>query len=132
MKTIFILFGIFFIFSQIICISAEPITVTALPSCNNPAPYNYKTMIYENYCPNCGSHDSLTINPKGVYEMELTCSICDSDYCAYCGKEKGYIGSYLLSVTSLKIFGSQMFNIPQISSKSLNTNTKFIYNENHI
>lgn len=29
----------------------------------------------ENYCPNCGKSGTLTDNPKGVYEGEITCSM---------------------------------------------------------
>lgn len=43
-------------------------------------------------CPACGKSGTLTDNPKGVYEGEITCSMskggCDADYCGYCGGDK--------------------------------------------
>ena len=82
------------------------ITDTALPSCNNHDNYEYHTTAFENYCPNCGRYDGLTINPKGTFESEITCSYCDSDYCSICGKEKGFTHRYLikknLNITEMK------------------------------
>lgn len=50
----------------------------------------YKTHFqFENYCPMCGYHGTLTWNPKGTKEGEITCSHCDCDY-SVSGKEKMY------------------------------------------
>jgi len=69
-------------------ISANPITVTAKPSAINDLAYVDYTMTWENHCPLCGHNGTLTFNPKGTYEGELTCSYCDADYCAVTGKDK--------------------------------------------
>ena len=74
---------------------ASIIVDTALPSCNNHNHYEYQTTAFENYCPNCEKHEGLSINPKGTFESEITCSYCDSDYCSVCGKEKGFTKRYL-------------------------------------
>jgi nitrite reductase/ring-hydroxylating ferredoxin subunit len=43
---------------------------------------------WEDYCPMCGHYDCLLVNPKGTYEGEITCSICDADYDGCTGAEK--------------------------------------------
>jgi hypothetical protein len=57
----------------------------------------YKTGgTFENYCPFCGGHGTLTFNPKGTYEGEWTCKRCDSDFCL-CGRCKASgSGVYLI------------------------------------
>lgn len=69
-------------------ISASTITVTAKPSAVNNLPYKDFTLTWENYCPLCDHNGTLTFNPKGTYEGELTCSHCGADYCAVTGKDK--------------------------------------------
>lgn len=71
------------------------ITVNMMPSCGccgGTVPYKRYTKTWKNYCPACGKSGTLTDNPKGVYEGELTCSMskggCDADYCGYCGGDK--------------------------------------------
>lgn len=72
----------------------ETITVNHMPSCAccYGTPYKRYTKTWKNYCPNCGKSGTLTDNPKGVYEGEITCSMkkggCDADYCGYCGGDK--------------------------------------------
>jgi len=73
----------------------DEITITAKPSASKSLPYIWSTHTWVNYCPNCHHYNTLTVNPKGTYEGELTCSRCDSDYCGVTGKEKGYRGTYL-------------------------------------
>ena len=69
------------------------VTVTAKPSADNNLPYVNHTTTWYNFCPLCGSYNTLTINPKGTYEVELTCSACQADYCAVTGKDKDGHGS---------------------------------------
>lgn len=65
------------------------ITATGKPSCGCRYSYRYwYTRTYVDYCPNCHRYNTLLINPKCVYEKELTCKACSSDYCIVCGKEK--------------------------------------------
>ena len=70
--------------------SVEPhITATGKPSCGCRYSYRYwYTRTYVNYCPNCHRYNTLLINPKCVYEKEITCKACSSDFCIVCGKEK--------------------------------------------
>lgn len=57
----------------------------------------YKTGgTFENYCPVCHQHGTLTYNPKGTYEGEWTCMHCDSDFCN-CGRCKA-TGSHVYLV----------------------------------
>lgn len=66
------------------------INVIARPSASNYTgfKYAYYNTTFINYCPDCDLYGTLLINPKNVSEVELTCAICDSDYCAVTGKEK--------------------------------------------
>ena len=43
---------------------------------------------WENYCPLCHHYGSLEVNPKGTYEGEITCAICDADYDGCTGYDK--------------------------------------------
>lgn len=75
-------------------VTDETITVNMMPSCGCCAGTAYQryNKSWKNYCPNCGKTGTLTDNPKGVYEGEITCSMskggCDADYCGYCGGDK--------------------------------------------
>ena len=51
--------------------------------------YTWHYRAWEDYCPACGHHDCLLMNPKGVPESELTCSVCGADYCGVTGWDKG-------------------------------------------
>ena len=72
------------------------ITTNMMPSCQccgGKVAYKRYTKTWLNKCPWCGKTGTLTNNPKGVYEGEITCSMkkggCDADYCGYCGGDKG-------------------------------------------
>lgn len=75
------------------------ITVNMMPSCSccgyPKTPYKRYTKTWKNYCPACGKSGTLTDNPKGVYEGEITCSMrlggCDADYCGYCFAEGNFL-----------------------------------------
>ena len=69
------------------------ITVTAKPSADTDLPYVNHTKTWYNFCPLCGGYNTLTVNPKGTYEVELTCSYCQADFCAVSGKDKNGHGS---------------------------------------
>lgn len=71
-----------------ITITNKTVSSTSKCSCGSCGNYAYHTSSYKNYCPNCHRYGTLKWNPKGVYEGEWTCSYCDCDYCAACGKEK--------------------------------------------
>lgn len=73
-----------------ITITSQKVSATSKCSCGACGDYNYHTSTYKNYCPNCHKYGTLVWNPKGVLEGEWTCSSCDCDYCAACGKEKIY------------------------------------------
>ena len=64
------------------------VTVTAKPSADSNLPYKNFTKTWYDFCPLCGDYNALTINPKGTFEVELTCSHCGADYCAVTGKDK--------------------------------------------
>ena len=64
------------------------VTITAKPSVRSNYAYRWYTMTWIDYCPNCHHYNCLLINPKCVPERELTCKICDSDFCGVTGKEK--------------------------------------------
>lgn len=57
-------------------------------SCHRHMPYKWFVRSWKNYCPHCHRYNSLIINPKRVYEVEITCKNCDSDYCGVCGHDK--------------------------------------------
>lgn len=65
----------------------KTITVKTYPSKGG---YEYKLSqhTWKNYCPLCKKKGTLTFNPKGVPEGEITCSACDADYCGTSGKDK--------------------------------------------
>ena len=46
------------------------------------------------YCPQCGHHNCLMVNPKGTVEGEITCSVCDSDYDGCTGADKHADGAW--------------------------------------
>ena len=66
------------------------LTVTMMPSSTKTEGYKYIQYItsWLNYCPDCGHYGSLLVNPKGVYEGELTCHDCDADFCGVTGWDK--------------------------------------------
>jgi hypothetical protein len=87
---------------------ANTIVATGKPSCIHCShPYKKYTTVFINYCPVCKKEGTLTINPKGVYEGEITCGSgtssnnygggCDADYCIVCGFEKSYNNKHKLT-----------------------------------
>ena len=77
----------------------ECITVTGKPSTGQARQfYQYKdyTKTWRNWCPFCNKTGTLTDNPKGVYEHEITCDKskggCGADFDATTGADKS--GSY--------------------------------------
>jgi len=50
--------------------------------------------VWEDYCPNCDHVNCLLVNPKGTYEGEITCAICDSDYDGTTGADKHANGAW--------------------------------------
>jgi hypothetical protein len=48
---------------------------------------------WEDYCPLCHHYGCLEVNPKGTYEGEITCSICDADYDGCSGYDKSAGGA---------------------------------------
>ncbi len=48
---------------------------------------------WEDYCPLCHHYGCLEVNPKGTYEGEITCSICDADYDGCSGYDKSAYGA---------------------------------------
>lgn len=84
--------------------STECITVTGKPSTGQAKKYyqyqNY-TKTWRNYCPFCHKIGTLTDNPKGVSEHEITCDKskggCDADFDVTTGADKsGAYRAYLL------------------------------------
>ena len=69
------------------------VTLTAKPSADTNLPYVNYTKTWYDFCPLCGGYNTLTINPKGTFEVELTCSFCGADYCGVTGKDKHGYGS---------------------------------------
>ena len=65
-------------------------TITSKPSCGCGYQYTWFTRTWINYCPNCHHWNCLGNKHKwgSRYEQEVTCFVCDSDYCGVCGKEK--------------------------------------------
>jgi hypothetical protein len=79
--------------------TSETITVTGKPSTSEASKYyEYKdyTKTWKNLCMSTSCKGqypgTLKDNPKGVYEHEITCSKCDSDYDVTTGADKS--GSY--------------------------------------
>lgn len=72
----------------------KTITMTGRPSCSACAyhhrAYKWSTHTYLDYCPNCHHYNCLYDAHKSgsVHEKEISCRICDSDFCIRCGKEK--------------------------------------------
>lgn len=82
-----------------IATATQCITVTGKPSTGQAGQY-YKyqdyTKTWKNWCPFCNKTGTLTDNPKGVYEHEITCNKskggCDADFDVTTGADKS--GSY--------------------------------------
>lgn len=79
------------------------ITMTGRPSCTrcarNHCSYTWRTKTYLNYCPHCHHWNCLGNKHKNgaIYEKEITCFRCDSDFCVNCGKTKySWSNVYLL------------------------------------
>ena len=66
------------------------VTITAKPSCGCNHKYTWHKRSFVNYCPHCHHYNCLVNKHKwqSRYEQELTCKICDSDFCGVCGKTK--------------------------------------------
>ncbi len=85
---------IFVCFITVSAVSAiNTITVTAKPSAGEKMEYKEYTTVFLNHCPLCNHSGTLSFNPKGTAEGEITCSHCDADYCAVTGKDKNGGGS---------------------------------------
>lgn len=78
-------------------VSGDVITVRSKPSCSCSCnSYQWFERSWKNYCPVCHKSGTLTINPKGQPEVEITCGDgkspwtdgCDSDFCGVCGGNK--------------------------------------------
>ncbi|MGL6298591.1 MAG: pseudomurein-binding repeat-containing protein, partial [Methanobacteriaceae archaeon] len=89
LKSISLLIILILAISGVSIVVAGEISIIAKPSVTNSGYEHvwYKTS-FDNYCPICKSKDSLTLNPKKTYEVELTCSKCSADYCGVTGREK--------------------------------------------
>lgn len=79
--------------------NSQCITVTGKPSTGQAGQhYKYQdyTKTWKNYCPFCHKTGTLTDNPKGVYEHEITCDKskggCDADFDVTTGADKS--GAY--------------------------------------
>ena len=59
------------------------------PSVASGYSYHWYFREWGDYCPACHHTDCLLVNPKGVPESELTCSVCGADYCGVTGWDKG-------------------------------------------
>jgi hypothetical protein len=68
----------------------QVISGTFKPSIKSGYAYKWYRRSWINYCPGCHQYGTLTNNPKGVYEGELTCRCCDADFCGVTGTDKGY------------------------------------------
>ncbi len=77
--------------------TSKYVKATAICSCGLNGYDHYITASFVNYCPHCHSYGTLEFNPKGTPEGEWTCSNCNSDYCAACGKEKISGSKYFLT-----------------------------------
>ena len=82
-----------------IAAAIQCITVTGKPStgqANQYYKYQDYTKTWQNYCPLCHKTGTLTDNPKGVYEHEITCDKskggCDADFDVTTGADKS--GAY--------------------------------------
>ena len=66
------------------------VTITAKPSCGCKHSYTWHKRSFVDYCPHCHHYNCLVNKHKwqSRYEQELTCKICDSDFCGVCGKTK--------------------------------------------
>ena len=74
------------------------VKITAKPSCGCRHSYCWHIREFENYCPKCHRYDCLGNKHKygAKYEQEVTCLVCDADFCGVCGKEKySWSHSYL-------------------------------------
>lgn len=86
--------------------TTQTITVTGKPSTGQAAKYyKYKnyTKTWKNYCPFCKKTGTLSDNPKGVPEHEITCDKkkggCDADFDVTTGGDKnGNYRKYLVDV----------------------------------
>jgi hypothetical protein len=68
----------------------DVISGTFKPSIKSGYAYRWYRRSWINYCPGCHKYGTLTNNPKGVPEGEITCSKCDADFCGVTGMDKGY------------------------------------------
>jgi len=66
--------------------TSKYVSATAKCSCG-AGKYTYKTATFLNYCPQCHHYGTLGMTKYPLYEGHWTCSYCDCDYCAQCGKE---------------------------------------------
>ena len=66
------------------------VTIVAKPSCGCRHSYTWHKRSFIDYCPHCHHYNCLVNKHKwqSRYEQELSCKICDSDFCGVCGKTK--------------------------------------------
>ncbi|OPY25910.1 MAG: Pseudomurein-binding repeat protein [Methanobacterium sp. PtaU1.Bin242] len=69
-----------------VVVTSKYVSATAKCSCG-AGKYTYKTATFLNYCPQCHHYGTLGMTKYPLYEGHWTCSYCDCDYCAQCGKE---------------------------------------------
>lgn len=78
-----------------IIVTPDYVSCTAFCSCGMGT-YSYQTHAFVNYCPVCKHYGTLGMTKYPLYEGHWTCSHCDCDYCAQCGKECMPTSLYLL------------------------------------
>lgn len=98
---------------------SNTITVKTYPSKKG---YEYKLSkhTWKNYCPLCKAKGTLTFNPKGTPEGEITCSACDADYCGTSGKDKAK--KVRAKLTPASVTSNGKVNVAQTETQSQKCN----------
>jgi len=90
------------------------------------------------YCPLCHHYNCLLNNPKGTYEGEVTCGICDSDYDGTTGADKhgdgawAFLIEYVEPEPIIEAPQPQTQSEPVVVVKSQLEQMRDIYNNNSI